>query len=79
MKTTLNLSDELLARAKALAAKERITLKRMIEEGLALRLRRKRARGATPLKALPVSRRTGGLVRGVDGTSNQSMLDAADA
>lgn len=79
MKTTLNLSDQLLSRAKALAAKERITLTRMIEEGLALRLRRKLPRAVGTLKPLPVSRRTGGFVRGIDGTSNQSMLDAADA
>lgn len=79
MKTTLNLSDELLARAKALAAKERTTLTRMIEEGLALRLRSKRPRSVGVLKALPVSPRSGGLVRDIDGTSNRSMLDAADA
>ena len=39
MKTTLDLKDDLLARAKAAAAKERTTLTRMVEEGLALRLR----------------------------------------
>ncbi|MBX9631215.1 MAG: DUF2191 domain-containing protein [Burkholderiales bacterium] len=79
MKTTLDISDELLARAKALAAKERTTLTRMIEEGLALRLRGKRSRPVSELKALPVSPRDGGLVRGIDGTTNRSMLDAADA
>src|SRR5690606_15503214 len=39
MKTTLDIRDDLLARAKAQAPKERISLTRMIEEGLALRLR----------------------------------------
>jgi hypothetical protein len=78
MKTTLDLRDELLAQAKALAAKERITLTRMIEEGLALRLRRARAPRAVVLKALPVSGQRGGLRDGIDGTSNRSLFDAAD-
>jgi hypothetical protein len=78
MKTTLNLSDDLIVQAKALAAKERITLTKMIEEGLALRLRRKRPRSVGALKDLPVSPRSGGLINGINGTSNQSMFDAAD-
>lgn len=78
MKTTLDLRDDLLARAKALAAKERITLTRMIEEGLLLRLRRRRAPRRTAAKALPVSKKRGGLCAGIDGTSNRSLLDAAD-
>src|SRR6202012_887161 len=39
MKTTLDLDDELLANAKALAAQQRTSLTRLIEEGLQLRLR----------------------------------------
>ena len=77
MKTTLNLRDDLVAQAKTLAAKESTTLTRMIEEGLALRLRRKRAPSTGALKNLPVSSRKGGLRRGVDGTSNRSLFDAA--
>ena len=79
MKTTLDLRDDLVARAKALAAKERTTLTKMIEEGLALRLRRQRAPLVGALKDLPVSKRHGGLRKGVDGTSNRSLFDAADA
>lgn len=79
MKTTLDLRDYLVTRAKALAAKERTTLTKMVEEGLALRLRRQRAPVAGTLKNLPVSKRHGGLRKGVDGTSNRSMFDAADA
>jgi hypothetical protein len=78
MKTTLNLSDDLVAQAKALATKERITLTKMIEEGLVLRLRRRRARSAAKVKDLPVSPRRGGLRRGVNGISNRSLFDAAD-
>lgn len=78
MKTTLDLRDDLVAQAKALAAKERTTLTKMIEEGLALRLRRQRAPSVGALKNLPVSKRQGGLRNGVDGTSNRSLFDAAD-
>ena len=78
MKTTLDLRDDLLARAKELAARERTSLTRIIEEALTLRLRRQRAvRGN--LKELPVSSRSGGLRDGIDATTNRSLFDAADA
>lgn len=81
MKTTLNLNDDLVARAKAVATKEHSSLTRLIEEGLALRLRSRRPRAATiaNMADLPVSKRRGGLRQGIDGTSNRSMFDAADA
>jgi hypothetical protein len=44
MKTTLDIDDQVLAEAKALATHQRTSLTRLIEEGLHLRLR---ARGAT--------------------------------
>jgi hypothetical protein len=78
MKTTLNIQDELLAKVKAYAAMERTTLTRLVEEGLALRLRRRKITVTRPLKALPVSKRQSGLKEGIDGTSNRSLLDAAD-
>jgi hypothetical protein len=78
MKTTLDLQDDLLARAKARAAQERTTLTRMIEEGLVLRLRRERVARTAVLDVLPVSPRRGGLRPGIDGTRNESLLDAAD-
>lgn len=76
MKTTLNLNDTLLAEAKALAAKQRTSLTRLIEEGLQLRLRARPAQ-AKPIH-LPVYRGKGGLVPGLDGLSNRALLDAAD-
>lgn len=77
MKTTLDLRDDLLSRAKESAAREGTSLTRVIEESLSLRLRRRRrARGK--LKALPVSRRKGGLRPGIDGKSNRSLFDVAD-
>jgi hypothetical protein len=78
MKTTLNLRDDLVAQAKALATKESTTLTKMIEEGLSLRLRRNKAIPLGVLKELPVSTRRGGFREGIDGTSNRSMFDAAD-
>jgi len=78
MKTTLDIHDDLLVKAKALAAKEQTTLTKMVEEGLALRLRRRKVALAGALKELPVSTRGGGLREGIDSTSNQSLLDAAD-
>jgi hypothetical protein len=76
MKTTLDLNDTLLAKAKALAARQRTSLTRLIEEGLQLRLRAQRAR-ARPVR-LPVYRGKGGLAPGLSGLSNKAMLDAAD-
>lgn len=78
MKTTLDLQDKLLARSKALAALERTTLTKLVEEGLALKLRREQARAPVELKDLPLSNRKGGLCEGLDGTSNRSLLDAAE-
>ena len=76
MKTTLNLNDQLLADAKALAAQQRTTLTRLIEEGLQLRLRART--GATPpgRVRLPVFEGRGGLVAGVNPRSNKSLLKA---
>lgn len=78
MKTTLDIDDQLLARAKALSAHERKSLTRLIEEGLRLRLRRpaRGARRAAP--TLAIHRGKGGVIEGIDPTSNRSMLDAAD-
>ena len=55
VRTTLDLDDELLAEAKALAARERLSLTRLIEQGLALRLRRAaEAPANAPRPSLPV-------------------------
>jgi hypothetical protein len=82
MKTTLDIRDDLLAEAKAMAARQHTTLTRMVEEGLALRLRAQAAAtsraAAVQLPPLPVSKRRGGLLPGIDGASNRSMLEAAD-
>ena len=76
MKTTLDMNDALLARAKSLAAQQRTSLTRLIEEGLQMRLRAQQVR-AKPIR-LPVYRGKGGLAPGLSGLDNKAMLDAAD-
>lgn len=77
MKTTLDINDALLANAKALAANQRTSLTRLIEEGLELRLRAPVVPRAVR-RQIPVYAGRGGLVAGLDGTSNKALLDAAD-
>lgn len=78
MKTTLDIDDELLVKAKALSARERKSLTRLIEEGLRLRLRRPGSSGRSQPAMLAIHRGKGGLVAGIDPLSNRSLLDAAD-
>jgi hypothetical protein len=78
MKTTLDIDDELLVKAKALSARERKSLTALIEEGLRLRLRRSGFVKRSPRVAVAVYRGKGGLVAGVDPLSNRSLLEAAD-
>lgn len=80
MKTTLDLNDTLLATAKVVAARKRMTLTRLIEEGLQLRLRAAgRSRGGkATAPAIPVYRGRGGLRAGIDPSRNRALLDAAD-
>ena len=86
MKTTLDLNDALLANAKSLAARQRSSLTRLIEEGLELRLRAGTAangakKGRVP--SLPVYAVKGkgksGLVAGLNPLSNKAMLEAVDS
>jgi len=76
MRTTLDLNDQLLADAKALAAQQRTSLTRLIEEGLQLRLRAQSAVRVHGHTRLPVFNGHGGLVVGVDPRSNKAMLQA---
>lgn len=78
MKTTLDINDSLLADAKALAARQRTSLTRLIEEGLHLRLRTSRGPARAGVPRIPVHKGRGGLVAGVNPASNKAMLDAAD-
>ncbi len=77
MKTTLDINDQLLASAKALAVQQRTTLTRLIEEGLQLRLRAQRTVRQGPPR-LPFLKGRGGLVEGIDPLSNKALLEALD-
>jgi hypothetical protein len=76
MKTTLDLNGRLLADVKVLAARQRTSLTRLIEEGLQLRLRVASAPPVARATRIPVHRGKGGLVRGVDPLSNKAMMQA---
>ena len=76
MKITLDIDDSLLANAKALAAQQRTSLARLIEEGLQLRIRASRPSAKT--SKIPVFKGRGGLVAGLYPSNNKSMLEAAD-
>jgi len=76
VKTTLDLDDRLLADAKALAARQRTTLTRLIEEGLQLRLRAQADASKRRRIRLPAYKGRGGLVAGVNPLSNKALLEA---
>ena len=76
MKTTLNLNDQLLATAKAMAAQQRTGLTRLIEEGLRLRLRGMTIDLARQQTRLPVFKGHCGLVGGVEPRSSEALLEA---
>ena len=76
MKTTLNINDQLLADAKALAAQQRTSLTRLIEEGLQLRLHAKAAPASRGKLRLPVFKGRGGLVAGVNPLSDKALMEA---
>ncbi|MCX7169231.1 MAG: DUF6364 family protein [Proteobacteria bacterium] len=78
MKTTLNINDSLLANAKALAAQQRTSLTRLIEEGLQLRIRVPQIATKEKKPKIPVFKGRGGLVAGLNARSNKAMVDAAD-
>ncbi|MFT4198647.1 MAG: hypothetical protein QM601_12200 [Pseudoxanthomonas sp.] len=77
MKTTLDINDALLADAKSLAARQRTTLTRLIEDGLRLRLRAPSQAQPRPVR-IPVFKGKGGLASGLDGLDNKALRDAAD-
>ena len=73
-------ATDLLAEAKALAARQRLTLSRVIEKGLAMGLGWAAGVSATkPRPYLPVHAGRGGLTAAVtDPSRTAALLDAAD-
>ena len=78
MKTTLNIHDALLSEAKALAARQQLTLTRLIEEGLRMRLRAAQGSPAVERRPMPVFDGNSGLAAGLSGLSTREMMDASD-
>ena len=78
MKTTLNIKDSLLAKAKALAAQQQIRLTRLIEEGLQLRLRAHKTHSQKTQQQIHVYKGRGGLVAGLNPLRNKAMWDATE-
>lgn len=79
MRTTLDLNDALIARAKVEAARQGTTLTRLIEEGLALRLDHDPAPSEPrPPFRLRVFEGGTGLRPDIDPSSNSALLAAAD-
>jgi putative antitoxin of VapBC-like toxin-antitoxin system len=74
MKTTVEISDALLAAARKLAAKNGTTVRALIEEGLR---RVVQARSAKPFKLRDSSWGSGGLRPEVRGASWERILDAS--
>lgn len=79
MKTTLNLHDALLLEAKAFAVRQHLTLTRLIEEGLRMRLHAADAPVRSVQRPMPVFDGQSGLAKGLNGLSTRELLDAADA
>jgi hypothetical protein len=75
LRTTVRLEEGLLEQAKAEAARRNKTLTALIEEGLRLAM----ANPKTPVRrkrvTLPVSRRGGGTMPGVDINNSSDLLD----
>lgn len=78
MRTTVRLDEALLERARQEAARRRVTLTSLIEQGLRLVLRRPLKRGDRPRVALPECGAGGGTLPGVDLNDNAKLLDRMD-
>jgi hypothetical protein len=74
MRTTVTIDDELLAEAKAVAARSGRTLNAVVEDALRESLARQR-RGQRPIVPLPVSKSRGWVRPGVNLDSNAELLD----
>jgi len=75
MKTTIEITDELLERAREAARRERTTLRSLVEEGLRLTLDRKNERSAFRLRDESVGGR--GLTPEFQGAAWERIRDAA--
>jgi hypothetical protein len=75
MRTTVRLDDALLNRARREAARRKVTLTSLIDQGLRSVLRQTQGAGRRPRVTLPVSREGGGTLPGVDLNNSAALLD----
>lgn len=78
MRTTIRLDDDLLARAKALAARTGRTLTAVIEDALRASLARGRPRARRTQVELPTFG-SGGTLAGVDLDDSAALLDVMES
>ena len=78
MRTTVRINENLLKRAKKLAADEGRTLTSLVEDGLALILAKPKAKRRERVE-LPVSKATGGVMPGIDLNRSSDLDDVMDA
>ena len=74
MRTTIRMNDELLRRAKKLAAEEGRTLTSIIEEGVT-RVLSAKARPLQNRVDIPISKKRGGVRPGIDINNYGQLLD----
>ena len=75
MRTTVRMEDELLRRAKEIAAQRDTTLTAILEQALREWLDRQRRRKQRRRADLPISRARGGLLPGVNLDDTADLLD----
>jgi len=78
MRTTVRLSDELLARSKQEARKRGETLTSLLERGLRLAVSGSHKRARAARVTLPTSKATGGVLPGVNLDNTSNLLDRLD-
>ena len=78
MRTTIRINDELLKRAKKLAADEGRTLTSLVEEGLTLILSKPKTSRRKRVE-LPVSKATGGILPGIDLNRSADLEEVMNA
>jgi hypothetical protein len=77
MRTTIRINENLLKRAKKLAADEGRTLTSLVEDGLALILAKPKAKRRERIK-LPVSKASGGVIPGIDLNRSSDLDEVMD-
>jgi hypothetical protein len=78
MRTTVRLSDELLARTKQEARRRGETLTSLLERGLRLAVSGAHTRARAARVTLPTSKATGGVLPGVTLDNTSRLLDRLD-